>query len=68
MRKNFHKEITHYKESGQQLIFRKNKKQESILEDEEEQIMINVELFDFLEGIDPEILKMINQRIDKIKH
>eukprot|EP00347_Sterkiella_histriomuscorum_P002492 403367942 len=69
MRKNYHKELTHYKESGQQFIIKRTKKTDiSILDDEEEAIAINLELFDFLDGIDDEILKMINQKLEKIKN
>lgn len=69
MRKNYHKELTHYKESGQQLVIKRTKKTDiNLLDDEEEAIAINVELFDFLDGIDEEILKMINDRLLKIKN
>lgn len=61
MRKDFHKELNHYKESDTYVARKKIHISESLYPyDEEEAVTIHVDLFDFLEGIDDHILNMIN--------
>lgn len=61
MRKDFHKELNHYKESDNYVAKKKILISESLYpDDEEEAVTIHVDLFDFLEGIDDHILNMIN--------
>ena len=68
MRKTYHKELNFYKENDHMKRIKTIKRGDfSVLDEEENQVKIHVELFDYIEGIDDDILKMINKKIEDIK-
>lgn len=71
MRKGYHKELQHYKEldhlKNSKTKGGSGKNQDSIFDDEEEQMQLQVELFDAIEGLDEEVLAMVNQKILRVK-
>lgn len=67
MRRDFHKELLHYKEQERMRKFRLIHQGQPATEEEEEKISIPVEYFDVLAGIDESVLKLINEKIEGIK-
>lgn len=67
MRRDFHKELLHYKEQERMRKYRLVHLGQSATEEEEEKISIQVEYFDVLTGIDDTVLKLINEKIEGIK-
>jgi hypothetical protein len=67
MRRDYHKELLHYKEQERARKFRLIHMGQIATEEEEERISIPVEYFDVLTGIDDNVLKLINEKIEGIK-
>eukprot|EP00347_Sterkiella_histriomuscorum_P000413 403375961 len=64
MRKNYYKDLMTYKNTGAQNWKSQSNKKNNLLSDEDQ---INVEFFNILEGVDAEILEVVNQRLFKVK-
>ena len=63
MRKNYYKDLLTYKNPSKNWKNDGQKKNNHLGEEES----VNVEFFNALEGVDPEILDIINQRLYKMK-
>jgi hypothetical protein len=68
MRKDYQKELIHYKEQERQRKHRLVHYGHLTLDAEEESICISVDYFDSLLGIDESVMKLINERLEKMKH
>ena len=67
MRKDYYKELNHYREQERLRRRRLVLQAHLSIEEEEEKICIPVEIFDSLQGLDESVLKLVNEKVEQIK-